>query len=994
MFSIRSKSRNVKDGRAGLKSSVSRASSIPKKIDDDNSDFVTENTSMDQTTIRPPSLSKEHEDQTVMSSNTFDFENEDEASMLNIISIESSFQSSPEDENQGKLLDNEDMNKEEQQHPIREEPGSYSTFQDNGERIENPTSYILETDSDDYDEETDGSLPIHKGPESSKIISFGSGFQNDLKSGREVYQEGIDIKSSGIPRYEYHGDNRSGSSVYSSQDTVRITGGIESQHTPIINTPQNYIDSSKYDLKSAPLPLTTRRLGSSRAPESFFTTSANIQETYYNRPIENLSIAQPKSAAIPPLRPSAQENTNPSTLDLDQNLEQLRSTTNLQNNSAILKKPTTGNGVQDNASQWDSAMPALLYSNNIQTGNKNNLDTVANSGKQTLPETLLRGDGSILGSELGTNPDYLDVIKRSLSRSRSKRKTGPNNDPNKGDSPPLLFSQDRNSLSRSRSVLKDGQKDPETQDTTDIEQNKNEEFNDEESIIDTLRDADDPYNALTKESELNCKKKDSRFFQSAKDLPPMFDGERNMQYEKEKDGDDDLYNYAEKGDLNNEKLEKLKLDKDGNGDRDFGSLNWEERLRKPIGNKIYMVVIWILIMVILLMACIFIPLLLVYSRGTESTTFNYLSNINPLRRSEMLLKFYPFGNLNNTQNAIGNNNGTTHSLPASNSSSQNDKLSDGSVSIAGISKFENIPKKYQQNEEIQQMMNNTALKNVFYGIDYAPRNVIYPICGATLHEVMLDVAQLSQVTSRLRTYGTQCNQAKFILDSIKTLNLNVSLAMGVWIGPNDDINQLQVEDMKSLLRQYPRKYFDAVFIGNEVLFREEQSPEKLIEYIHNAKSFIKNELKWDLPVGTSELGPRSDFNVIAASDIYGSNSHPFFTGKTVQLATKWVFDFVKYQIEPMKDNIKSKAQVIISEIGWPYHGGKYKKAVAGKRHMQYFLNSWICEAKAKAYPWYFFEAYDEPWKQIYHSQNSKWETEWGLFTADRKLKEGITFPTC
>lgn len=147
-------------------------------------------------------------------------------------------------------------------------------------------------------------------------------------------------------------------------------------------------------------------------------------------------------------------------------------------------------------------------------------------------------------------------------------------------------------------------------------------------------------------------------------------------------------------------------------------------------------------------------------------------------------------------------------------------------------------------------------------------------------------------------------------------------------------------------------------------------------------------------MGTSELISKIDPKVMEVSDIIGANTHPFFTGNNVQVATNWVYDFIKYQIEPHKQRIDHFPQIIISEIGWPYQGGRYKKAVAGKRHMQYFLNSWICEAKQYEYPWFFFEAFDEPWKQVYHRENAKWETEWGLFTADRKLKEGIFLPSC
>lgn len=41
-----------------------------------------------------------------------------------------------------------------------------------------------------------------------------------------------------------------------------------------------------------------------------------------------------------------------------------------------------------------------------------------------------------------------------------------------------------------------------------------------------------------------------------------------------------------------------------------------------------------------------------------------------------------------------------------------------------------------------------------------------------------------------------------------------------------------------------------------------------------------------------------------------------------------------------------------------------------------------------------FEAFDEPWKKIFNTQDEKWETEWGLMDPGRKVKEGLKIPDC
>lgn len=43
---------------------------------------------------------------------------------------------------------------------------------------------------------------------------------------------------------------------------------------------------------------------------------------------------------------------------------------------------------------------------------------------------------------------------------------------------------------------------------------------------------------------------------------------------------------------------------------------------------------------------------------------------------------------------------------------------------------------------------------------------------------------------------------------------------------------------------------------------------------------------------------------------------------------------------------------------------------------------------------YRFEALDEPWKVQYNKPGQAFEDKWGLFDADRNLKDGLKIPDC
>ena len=313
--------------------------------------------------------------------------------------------------------------------------------------------------------------------------------------------------------------------------------------------------------------------------------------------------------------------------------------------------------------------------------------------------------------------------------------------------------------------------------------------------------------------------------------------------------------------------------------------------------------------------------------------------------------------------------------------------------MGGYNKASGFSSKYQKDEKLMSLIkNNQGLGPIFYGVAYSPSNSMEPLCGVSKRDIELDLATLSTVTSRLRTYGMQCNQTRLILQTIQEMGLNMTLAMGVWISLVDSLNESQMSEMKRVLEEFPRGLFDSIYIGNEVLFREEKTSTSLSEYVNEARAYV-NKLGYnDLPVGTSEQASFIDKTLLKNCDLVGVNIHPFFSGENSETATKWVFDFLKYQIEPL--NEEKGAELVITEIGWPYKGGGYKASVANSTNFSSFLNEWVCEASKKDYAWYYFEGFDEPWKTIFYEDENSWETEWGIFTKERKPKQNVKIPRC
>ncbi|KAI9676466.1 MAG: hypothetical protein M1817_000623 [Caeruleum heppii] len=313
----------------------------------------------------------------------------------------------------------------------------------------------------------------------------------------------------------------------------------------------------------------------------------------------------------------------------------------------------------------------------------------------------------------------------------------------------------------------------------------------------------------------------------------------------------------------------------------------------------------------------------------------------------------------------------------------------------------------KDSSEIKQLMNNPDLHKVFPGMDYTPFNSQYPFClndPPSQNNVTRDIAVLSQLTNKVRLYGTDCNQTEMVLHAIDRLGLtDMKVWLGAWLGNNATTNTRQLDQMNKLLDENDAARFAGVIVGNEVLYREDLTAEELGQVLADVRSNLKAK-NIDLPVATSDLGDDWTPQLASEVDIVMANVHPFFAGITAEEATDWTYNFWEQKDVAMTLTLPNKPRNIISEVGWPSEGGNNcgqgtcvsdtDGSVASIEQMNIFMDKFICPSLEKGTEFFWFEAFDEPWKVQFNEPGKEWEDKWGLMDPARVLKPGIKIPDC
>jgi len=307
---------------------------------------------------------------------------------------------------------------------------------------------------------------------------------------------------------------------------------------------------------------------------------------------------------------------------------------------------------------------------------------------------------------------------------------------------------------------------------------------------------------------------------------------------------------------------------------------------------------------------------------------------------------------------------------------------------------------------------NPKLISSFWGMAYTPEGSILPNCGSTLAEVITDMQLVSQLTSRLRLYGSDCNQSALVLEAIKQTKVNVSVFLGNYNLPNDNRTAYlrQRQAIVDAINTYGTDHILGVTVGNEFMLNYltengSQDPNSAVgntgadllitDIQDTVQTLSAMNLPKHIPVGNSDAGSYFNTKVLEAIEYGMANVHPWFGNVSIDDAAAWTYQFFEETDVTPAQALSNKPTMYIAETGWPSNSSDASNmsngpSTASIANLQKFLDTYVCQANTNQTGYFYFEAFDEVWKdQIYGGV----EGHWGLFNTDKSLKD-ITIPTC
>lgn len=363
--------------------------------------------------------------------------------------------------------------------------------------------------------------------------------------------------------------------------------------------------------------------------------------------------------------------------------------------------------------------------------------------------------------------------------------------------------------------------------------------------------------------------------------------------------------------------------------------------------------------------------------------------------------------------------------------------------IACKDQKEDIPTEIKKEVTAKDILGNPEYLAISYGGYRQNIRDIQP----TVEELKEDIRILSAMGIKIvRTYNVQLAQASNLLKAIRELrqedpSFEMYVMLGAWIDcknawtdetPDHEVeseqNEGEITRAVALANEYP-DIVKVLAVGNEAMVKWATSyyvqPSVILKWVNHLQNLKKSgELPKDLWItssddfaswggGDPEYHTEDLEKLVKAVDYISMHTYPYHNthynpefwwvteqeiqnsdSMKIEAAMARAKDFARAQYNAVSDYVNSIVKdkpIHIGETGWAsvsagYYGPNGSKATDEYKEALYhkYMREWT---NAEGISCFYFEAFDEPWKDQYNKRGS--ENHFGLFTVEGQAKYAL-----
>ncbi len=241
-----------------------------------------------------------------------------------------------------------------------------------------------------------------------------------------------------------------------------------------------------------------------------------------------------------------------------------------------------------------------------------------------------------------------------------------------------------------------------------------------------------------------------------------------------------------------------------------------------------------------------------------------------------------------------------------------------------------------------------------------------------------DLRILAAHTSCVRTYSV--DQGLDVVPEIAE-ELGLKVLLGAWVGREAAKNEVELARAITLANRHPET-IRALIVGNEVLLRREQPPNRLAALIADVRARVAVPVTyadvWEFWLKHPEMAQAVDFLTV--------HMLPYWEDEPIAV------DRAIVHVLAIWDEVARAfpgRTIFIGEAGWPSAGRMREGARPGIVEQARFIRGLLAAADERGIDLNLIEAFDQPWKR---KMEGTVGGHWGLFDAARQAKFPMTGP--